>query len=121
MSNPYPVVTTPDPTANKRLAMFGLYFLHTVAWASAGTLALIALVINYVLRGDEPDPLYVAHHTYMIRTFWWTLFWLLLTAPLWFFLLVLLPLGPIAYTVIGLWYLYRCIRGWLRFARARLP
>jgi uncharacterized membrane protein len=40
---------------------------------------------------------------------------------LWLALVVLLPLGPIAYTVIGLWYLYRCLRGWLRFADGRAP
>ncbi len=114
----YPVVPASDPMAGKRTAVYGLYFLHTVAWVSAGTFALIALVINYVLRSDETDPLYVAHHSYMISTFWWTLFWLVLLSPLW---LVFIVPGAIAYTVVGLWYLYRCIRGWLRFSRARLP
>jgi uncharacterized membrane protein len=26
-----------------------------------------------------------------------------------------------AYAIIGLWYLYRCLRGWLRFNDGRLP
>jgi uncharacterized membrane protein len=43
--------------------------------------------------------------------------WLLLAAPGW---LLFLP-GLIAYTVVGLWYLYRCLRGWLRFNDNRLP
>ena len=64
-----------------------------------------------VRKADEQDPLYLGHHRYMIRTFWWTLLWLVLTAPLW---LLIIP-GWIAYIVIGLWYLYRCIRGWIRF------
>ena len=110
-------VVAPAPS-NRRMAMFALYILHTVAWASAGTFALIALVVNYVLRSDEQDPLYVAHHTYMIRTFWWTLMWLVLFSPLW--LLLVMP-GAVAYLVVGLWYLYRCIRGWVRFAHDRLP
>ncbi len=113
-----PSPTTPVHTDNDRTVMHVLYGLHTVAWASAGMLAVIALVVNYIKRGEEVDPLYNAHHNYMIRTFWWTIFWLVLCSPLW--LLFLLP-GMAAYTVIGLWYLYRCVKGWMRFTDNRLP
>ena len=113
-----PSATTPVHTDNDRTVLHVLYGLHTVAWASAGMLAVIALVVNYIKRGEEVDPLYNAHHNYMIRTFWWTIFWLVLCSPLW--LLFLLP-GMAAYTVIGLWYLYRCVKGWMRFTDNRLP
>ena len=113
-----PSATTPVHTDNDRTVMHVLYGLHTVAWASAGMLAVIALIVNYIKRGEEIDPLYNAHHNYMIRTFWWTIFWLVLCSPLW--LLFLLP-GMAAYTVIGLWYLYRCVKGWMRFTDNRLP
>ena len=100
-------------TANDRTVMNVLYGLHTIAWASMGMLAVIALIANYIKRVDEHDAVYAGHHNYMIATFWWTVLWLVLTAPLW--LLLMFP-GAIAYTIIGLWYLYRCLRGWLRFA-----
>lgn len=103
-------------TASDRTVMNVLYGMHTLAWASAGSLAVIALIINYVKRGDEFDAMFLSHHNYMIRTFWWTLLWLVLASPLW--LLFILP-GMVAYSVIGLWYLYRCIRGWLRFSDDR--
>ena len=105
-------------TPNDRSVMHVLYGLHTVAWASMGTLAVIALIVNYIKRADEQDALYVSHHNYMIATFWWTVLWLVVTAPLW--LLLFFP-GAIAYTIVGLWYLYRCLRGWLRFADGRTP
>jgi len=105
-------------TSGDRTVMHVLYGMHTVAWASMGTLAVIALIVNYIKRADEHDPLYVSHHNYMIATFWWTVLWLVVAAPLW---LLLFAPGAIAYTIIGLWYLYRCIRGWLRFAENRLP
>ena len=101
-----------------RTLMHVLYGLHTVAWASMGTLAVIALVLNYVKRSDESDAVYVSHHNYMIATFWWTVLWLVVTSPLW--LLFFFP-GAVAYTIIGLWYLYRCLRGWMRFANGRPP
>jgi uncharacterized membrane protein len=105
-------------TANDRLVMHVLYGMHTVAWLSMGTLAVIALIVNYIKRGDERHPLYLAHHGYMIATFWWTIFWLVLTSPL--YLLFIVP-GMAAWSIVGLWYLYRCIRGWLRFTNGSMP
>src|SRR5438105_13158223 len=93
---------------NDRTVMHVLYGLHSRAWASMGALAVIALIVNYIKRGDEHDAVYASHHSYMIATFWWTLLWLVVTAPLWVFFLI--P-GAIAYTIVGLWYLYRCLRG----------
>ena len=95
-----------------RNVMHLLYGLHTLAWFSGGVFAVIALILNYLRRSDELDPVYVSHHDYMIRTFWWTIAWLVLLSPLW--LLLVLP-GAIAYGLVWLWYLYRCIKGWLRF------
>jgi uncharacterized membrane protein len=103
-------------TSGDRTIMHILYGMHTVAWASLGSLAVIALIINYIKRSDETDPLYTDHHSYMIRTFWWTILWLLVTSPL--YLLFWIP-GLIAHGIIGLWYLYRCIKGWLRFTSNR--
>jgi uncharacterized membrane protein len=105
-------------TANDRLVMQILYGLHTLAWFSGGVFAVVALIINYLRRADETDALYLMHHGFMIATFWWTLVWLVLLSPLW--LLFILP-GVIAYAVVWLWYLYRCLKGWLRFNANRLP
>ena len=112
--------TLDDKSGNsgKRTVLHVLYGMHTVSPFTLWSLSLIALIVHYVKRSDEPDALYVAHHSYMIRTVWWTLLWLLITSPLW--LLFIFP-GAIAYTLIGAWYLYRCLRGWLRFNDNRFP
>ena len=99
-------------TSNDRLVMHVLYGLHTLAWFSGGVFAVVAVIINYLRRADETDALYAGHHDYMIATFWWTLLWLVVLSPLW--LLLFLP-GAIAYGIVWLWYLYRCVRGWMRF------
>lgn len=112
-----PLPPGPRPQGD-RVLMHVLYGLHTSAWLSLGALAVIALIINYIRRADERDPLYILHHRYMIATFWWTVLWLLLTVPL--YLLFVLP-GALAHAIVGLWYLYRCIRGWLRFAHHAPP
>jgi uncharacterized membrane protein len=99
-------------TPGDRNVMHVLYGMHTVAPFTLWSLAVIALVVNYLRRTDEGDALYAAHHTYMIKTFWWSILWLLLSSPLW--ALLVFP-GAVAWTLVGAWYLYRCVRGWLRF------
>jgi uncharacterized membrane protein len=114
----YATLEDRNGSPGSRQVMHILYGMHTVAPFTLWSLSLIALIVHYVKRSDERDPMLLAHHDYMIRTVWWTLLWLLLTGPLWF--LLVLP-GAAAYTLIGAWYLYRCLRGWLRFNDNRFP
>src|SRR5688572_21693660 len=111
-------LTVTPKTENDRTVMHVLYGLHTVAPFTFWSLSVIALVVNYIRRSDENDALYLAHHDYMIRTFWWALLWLVLSTPL--YLLFIFP-GVVAWVVVGAWYVYRCIRGWLRFNDNRAP
>ena len=92
-----------------------MYALHTASWFSAGIFSVIALILNYAKRPDLPNAFYESHFRWQARSFWFTLLWLVLAAPLW---LLVIP-GWLAYAVIGLWYLYRFIRGWLAFAENR--
>ncbi|WP_296354345.1 hypothetical protein [Ramlibacter sp.] len=112
-------ITTIDAkTSGDRTMMNVLYAMHAVAPFTLWSASVVALIINYVKRGDEHDALYTAHHDYMISTFWWTMLWLLVSSPLW--LLFFVP-GATAWFVIGAWYVYRFVRGWLRFDSLRMP
>jgi uncharacterized membrane protein len=95
-----------------RLTTHILYGLHTLSWFSAGIFSVIAMIINYIKRSELPDDFYRSHFRWQARSFWFTLMWLALTAPL--FLLFWFP-GLAAWTLIGFWYLYRFLRGWLAF------
>ncbi len=106
------VVVRSPAEANLRLLTHVMYGLHTASWLSLGLLSVIAIIMNYVLRPQLPDAFYRSHFTWQARSFWFTLLWLVLTLPLW---LLVIP-GWIAWAVIGLWYLYRFVRGWLQFA-----
>jgi uncharacterized membrane protein len=101
-----------DPHSDLRLLTHILYGLHLLSWFSAGIFSVIAIIINYVKRPDLPDDFFRSHFRWQARSFWFTLLWLLLTAPM--FLFFWFP-GAGAWFVIGLWYLYRFIRGWLAF------
>ncbi len=113
------IVTTQTSTQERetlRLVTHVMYALHTASWFSGGIFSVIAMIINYVKRPDLPDEFFRSHFRWQARSFWFTLLWLLLTSPL--FLLLVFP-GVAAWTLVGLWYLYRFIRGWWSFAENR--
>jgi len=74
--------------------------------------SIIAVIINYVKRGDTRGTFLESHFSWQIRTFWWALAWVLL-AGLLFITLVGIPVAWALAVGIGIWVLYRIIRGWL--------
>ena len=52
-----------------------LYILYIVAIFSAGILAVIALIINYVKMDSVRGTIFESHFKWQIRTFWWYLIW----------------------------------------------
>ena len=113
-------VVTSNQSAEQRqnltLLTHVMYGLHTASWFSAGVFSVIAMIINYVKRPDLPDEFFRSHFRWQARSFWFTLLWLVVTSPL--FVLLFFP-GVAAWTLVGLWYLYRFIRGWWSFAENR--
>jgi uncharacterized membrane protein len=97
------------------------YALHIVGvLASAGVLSVIALIVNYIKRDDAVGTIYESHMNWMIRTFWWTLFWIVAIAiPAALLTLVTFGLLGFLFLVPGIWYLYRMIKGllWLNQGR----
>ena len=105
-----------DEHAPLRTLTHVMYGLHTLSWFSLGIFSVAAIILNYAKRSDLPNTLYRSHFRWQSRSFWWTLLWLVLSAPLW--VLFVFP-GWFVWCVIGLWYLYRYIRGWWAFAEGR--
>jgi uncharacterized membrane protein len=112
-------VVVPDlPTqqADLRTLTHVLYGLHLLSWFSAGIFSVVAMIINYIKRPDLPNEFFRSHFRWQARTFWFTLLWLAVTSPL--FLLFWFP-GVGAWFLVGLWYLYRFVRGWWAFIENR--
>ena len=84
--------------------------------------SIIAVIMNYLKRSEARGTWLESHFRWQIRTFWFGLLWaglcvLLVVATLGLGLLIVwLPLG-----FVGLWFVYRVARGWLRlFDRATI-
>jgi uncharacterized membrane protein len=112
-----------------------VYTLHTVSLVigalGAATIvgsflfgwpSIIAVVINYVKRGEARGTWLESHFTWQIRTFWYALLWAVLAAVV---SLALAPVligfltWPLLLFVLGLWAIYRIARGWLSLRDAR--
>ena len=87
--------------------------------------SIIAVILNYVKRSEARGTWLESHFTWQIRTFWFALLWALLVAavsvPL---TLVVVGFGTwvVGMFVLGLWAIYRIVRGWLRLKdRQNMP
>jgi uncharacterized membrane protein len=76
--------------------------------------SIIAVVLNYLKRGDARGTWIESHFLWQIRTFWYGLLWvslclLFIVATFGIGLLVAwIPLG-----IVTIWFIYRVARGWL--------
>jgi uncharacterized membrane protein len=70
--------------------------------------SIIAVILNYVKRSDVRGTWLDSHFSWQIRTFWFALLWLLIGGVLAFLLV-----GFVVLFAVGVWVLYRIIRGWL--------
>ena len=75
---------------NSKSLTFILYILYMIAIFSAGILAVIALIINYVKLDSVRGTIYESHFKWQIRTFWWYLIWNILAFVPFFFLSLVL-------------------------------
>src|SRR5512145_2637220 len=84
-----------------------------------GVPSIIAVVINYVKRGEARGTFLESHFRWQIRTFWFGLLWCVIGAVL-FATLVGIPLAVAVFFAAGVWAIYRIARGWLAL-RDRKP
>jgi len=80
--------------------------------------SIIAVIINYVKRGDARGTWLDSHFGWQIRTFWYAVLWVIL-AGLLILTVVGIPIAWVLLVAVGLWVLYRIIRGWIALAEAR--
>ena len=108
-----------------------IYGLHAIAVlvgvTSAATVAggfvfglpsLIAVFLNYLKRSDVNGTWLESHFCWQIRTFWFTLLWLVVYGLL-IITIIGIPIAWILIAILGLWVGYRVIRGWVALADAR--
>jgi uncharacterized membrane protein len=82
--------------------------------------SIVAVILNYVKRSEARGTWLESHFRWQIRTFWFGLLWVLLCGLFVVFTFGLgifiawIPLG-----IVGLWFIYRIAKGWLRLLDRR--
>ena len=85
--------------------------------------SIIAVIINYVKRGDARGTWLESHFTWQIRTFWFALLWACIVGIVGLVLAIVvvgIAIWVVGLFVLGIWAIYRIARGWLAL-RDRRP
>jgi len=94
-----------------------IVFAFLTGWPS-----IIAVILNYVYRRDVRGTWLESHFRWQIRTFWFGVLWVALCGA---FVVATLGIGLllawIPMALVGLWFIYRIARGWLRLMDHRSP
>ena len=128
MGNETAVTATAEPRESLIKLAHVIYALHAASLITGiitaativgafliGWPSIIAVILNYAKRSDARGTWIESHFRWQIRTFWFGVLWvglcgIFIVATLGLGLLIVwAPLG-----VVGLWFIYRIARGWLR-------
>ncbi|MBW8885058.1 MAG: hypothetical protein JF612_09860 [Planctomycetia bacterium] len=86
-----------------------------VGWPS-----IIGVILNYVKRSEARGTWLESHFRWQIRTFWFGLVWVSLCVC---FIIVTLGVGLLIAWLplgaIGIWFIYRIVRGWMALRDGR--
>jgi uncharacterized membrane protein len=130
-NNVNPSVTVSGQPADASLVSYThiIYALHslsvliglTSAWTIVGSFifglpSIIAVIMNYARQSDVRGTFLESHFRWQIRTFWFALLWVIVIVAL-SLPLMLIVVGFftawIGFVLLGIWVIYRIIRGWL--------
>lgn len=91
------------------MGLLGPMFIVTAfltGWPS-----IVAVIINYVKRSDVRGTYLDTHFSWQIRTFWYAVLWAVVCGLL-IVTLVGIPFAWLIAVIVGIWVLYRIVRGW---------
>lgn len=84
----------------------------------SGWPSIIAVVLNYINQREVRGTYLESHFRWQLRTFWYALLWVVIAMAL-AFTLIGIPVAVVLMLVVGIWVLYRLVRGWSALAGER--
>jgi uncharacterized membrane protein len=113
---------SPNPQAGLIEYTHWVYALYALSLVT-GVAAIIALIMNYLRHSETRGTWLETHFRWQIRTFWFSLLWIVVSsivaAPLLLLFGIGFVLGLFAFSLVGLWFIYRIARGWLTLRELR--
>ncbi len=96
--------------------MYALFALGVLSGGFLGIAVIAAMVLAYLKRPDAIGTVYASHIDWIIRSFWWGLLWLILSA-----VATLVFIGWLAGLATLIWIIYRITKGWLAHFAGQAP
>jgi uncharacterized membrane protein len=108
-----------DNTASVEQAKANLTLTHVIYGLYAasffvGITGLVAIILNYVKRGDVAGSFLASHFRWQMRTFWFGLLWTLIGVVTFY-----LVIGWLIMLANLIWIIYRLVKGWLRLTEGK--
>lgn len=85
-----------------------VYVIFIVGLFTGGLVTIAGLIMAYLKRGDAAGTWVESHHSWLIRTFWWSLLFIIIGV-----LLLAVTIGAPILFLVCIWYLYRIIKGFI--------
>lgn len=104
-----------QPSENERNLLLVAYVLYGITPFTGGITAVAGVIINHLKVNETAGSYLGSHHRWLLRTFWFGLLWTVLCTLL-MFTVILIPLAWIGFVAVGIWTIYRVVRGAIRFA-----
>jgi uncharacterized membrane protein len=121
---PVPGTGSGNPPVNAATLVYVLFAVAVIgALASSGlvvfaplvgVVGIVGVIVAYVKRSEAQGTWIASHFTWLIRTFWWSLFWDLL-GVLALITLIGIPIAIAIFIATSIWGIYRLVRGFLLF------
>jgi uncharacterized membrane protein len=86
-----------------------VYILQAISLV-VGVTSIAGLILNYLKRDEVKGTYLESHFAWQMKTFWFALLGVILG-----WLLAIVLIGFLILGVVGLWYIYRIVKGWLAF------
>ena len=101
-------LTTSNASVDEAKKLATICYALYAASCLVGVTAIAAIIVNYIKREDVAGTWVASHFDWQIKTFWYTLIggivgWLLV------FILIGFPI----LMAVGVWAIYRIVKGWL--------
>ncbi|MBQ0712890.1 MAG: hypothetical protein KBT53_08015 [Porticoccus sp.] len=99
----------PEPDDNLKNLTQLVYILQAISLV-VGVTSIAGLILNYLKRDEVKGTYLESHFAWQMKTFWFALLGVILG-----WLLAIVLIGFLILGAVGLWYIYRIVKGWLAF------
>jgi uncharacterized membrane protein len=101
-------VGTQDDKPQRDIVLI-VYIMQAIGFF-IGITWIVGVIMNYVKRDETRGTWLETHHNWQIKTFWVGVIGSILS-----FILMIVVIGLFTWFAVGIWCIYRVIKGWLAF------